>query len=50
MVAAINNKQDIARLLIVNEADKALKDNSGVTAGQLAEKYRSVTVSNILNH
>ena len=49
MVAAINNRQEIANLLVMNEADKALRDNSGITAGQLAQKYRSITVSNILN-
>ncbi|CAG9325480.1 unnamed protein product [Blepharisma stoltei] len=49
MVAAINNKEKIAEILVKNGADKWIKDNGGKTAVDLAEKYRSSGVCKVLN-
>ncbi|CAG9317631.1 unnamed protein product [Blepharisma stoltei] len=48
MVAAINNSIEIAKMLIKYNADLSIKDNSQMTAIQLAEKYRSREVYEVL--
>lgn len=48
MVAAINNSPEIAKVLLKNRADLSIKDYSQKTAIQLAEKYKSISVHQVL--
>jgi ankyrin repeat protein len=48
MVCAINNFDELAKILLNKGADKLVLDNSNRTAKQLAEKYKSEKVLNII--